>query len=350
MAERNQIERLDDAVEAILAGQREGLPLADPDLATLLLIAADLRDLPAPGFKAGLKAELIPSAAKEPDEEETMSTTAVKNIRPGFHSITPYLIVDGAADFMAFANQAFGAQETFRVPRPDGGIMHAEIRIGDSMIEVADFTAEHGPNVTGIHLYIDEADAAYARALAAGATSLGEPTDQPYGDREATVKDRWGNHWYLATHQENVSEEEMAKRFATPGWKPNKSAAVGVKPMGFRTVTPFLHPQGTGKFLDFLRQAFDAIEVERTAGPEGSVMHATVRIGDSMLEMGEAHGAWQPTPCMLHLYVDDTDAFYERAIAAGATSLDPPADRPYGERNAGVTDPIGNAWFIATPK
>jgi PhnB protein len=123
-----------------------------------------------------------------------------------------------------------------------------------------------------------------------------------------------------------------------------------VKPIpdGFHSVTPYLTVTGVAALLDFLKRAFDATEVERVSRPDGTVGHAAVRIGDSMVMMGEAGGQWTPMPCSLYLYVPDTDAVYRRALQAGATTVMEPADQFYGDRNAGVKDPSGNLWWIAT--
>jgi PhnB protein len=102
--------------------------------------------------------------------------------------------------------------------------------------------------------------------------------------------------------------------------------------------------------VEFLKQAFGAEEqAVYRMGPEQTIVHAKIRIGDSIVEMGEAHGQWQPKPSMLHLYVDDVDAWYERAVQGGAISASAPADAPYGDRVASVNDPFGNIWYIATP-
>jgi PhnB protein len=100
--------------------------------------------------------------------------------------------------------------------------------------------------------------------------------------------------------------------------------------------------------IDFLKQAFGAEVVARHDSADGVVAHAKLRIGDSIIEMGEAHGQWQPMPTAIYMFVPDADAVYRRAVGAGATSLWEPADQPYGDRNAGVQDPFGNQWFIAT--
>ncbi|MGH9883457.1 MAG: VOC family protein [Pyrinomonadaceae bacterium] len=102
--------------------------------------------------------------------------------------------------------------------------------------------------------------------------------------------------------------------------------------------------------VEFLKQAFDAKEVAvYREDPGGPVGHAKIKIGDSIIEMGEAHGQWQPMPSMLYLYVEDVDAWYERALAGGAILASEPADQSYGDRVAGVNDPFGNIWYLATP-
>ncbi len=119
-------------------------------------------------------------------------------------------------------------------------------------------------------------------------------------------------------------------------------------PEGFHTVTPYLMVQGAQKLIEFLKQAFNARETERMAQPDGTITHAEVRIGDSIIMLAEAAGQWKPMPTGIYLYVEDTDAIYQRALAAGATSIMEPADQFYGDRNAGVQDPSGNQWWIAT--
>ena len=100
--------------------------------------------------------------------------------------------------------------------------------------------------------------------------------------------------------------------------------------------------------ISFLESAFGAKAEGMAQSPEGRIAHATIRIGDNTLELSEAHGEYQPSPCHLHLYVPDTDAVYAQALRAGATSIEAPNDKPYGDRSAGVRDAWGNSWFIAT--
>jgi PhnB protein len=138
---------------------------------------------------------------------------AVKPIPDGYHSITPYLVVEGAAKLIDFLKQAFDSQETLRMPRPDGGIAHAEVRIGDSALMLADAGRENGPRLGSIVLYVNDVDSVYKRAVAAGAASLAEPADQFYGDRMARLQDPAGNLWMIATHKEDVPPQELGRRF-----------------------------------------------------------------------------------------------------------------------------------------
>jgi PhnB protein len=249
-------------------------------------------------------------------------------IPEGFHSLTPYLVSNGAARLLEFLKQAFGAEETFRMDRKDGTIGHASVRITDSMLEMADAAEEWKAMFAGLHLYVPNVDDVYRRAVQAGARSLYEPREMDYGDREGGILDPSGNQWYIATHK-------AGKQFA---------------PEGFRSVTPGMSVKDAAKFLQFLVKAFEANVVEKNETPSGIVGHATMRIGDSILECSEAHGEWGPRTATVHLYVPNVDVVYESAVKAGASSLSEPKDQFYGERSGGVTDAWGNNWFIATHK
>jgi PhnB protein len=127
--------------------------------------------------------------------------------------------------------------------------------------------------------------------------------------------------------------------------------AVKSIPDGFHTVTPYLVVHGVATLLDFLQRAFDAQPLlSPMVRADGSIGHAEVKIGDSVVMMGEPMGDMRPMPGSIYLYVNDTDAVYRRALQAGATSLMEPADQFYGDRSAGVQDVVGNQWWIATHK
>jgi PhnB protein len=120
-------------------------------------------------------------------------------------------------------------------------------------------------------------------------------------------------------------------------------------PAGYHTVTPYLVVPGAAGVIDFVKAAFGAQELKRDARPDGTIRHAEVKIGDSVVMLGEATEEWSAMPAMLHLYVEDVDRVYRQALQAGATELMAPADQPHGDRMGGVRDSSGNQWWLATP-
>src|SRR5438876_8772984 len=318
MTERARIDRLAQALEAVLAGPGAPVSPADPELTELLRIAQELCDLPRPAFKARLAADL--------ERRATMTATTTTPAREAVQTLTVYLAVRPAVELIEFMKRAFGAEELARTTGSAGGV-HAEVRIGDTKVMIGGGDAWGGtPTPTALHLYVPDADQVYERALEAGAVSVRAPVDQPYGDREASVRDLAGNQWYIATHQSG-----------------------GHVPAGLGSVTPYLHPRGAPALIEFLKRAFAAEEMEIHREPEGTVVHAKIRVGGSVIEMGEAHGEWGPVPTMFYVYVDDVDAWYRRALAAGATSMEAPALQPYGDRRAAVRDAFDNQWYLAAP-
>lgn len=138
----------------------------------------------------------------------------VKYILEGYHTVTPYLIIEGVPKLIDFMKTVFGAEEMERFEDKEGGVMHAEVRIGDSIIMMGGATKEWKAIPAALHIYVKDADTTYQRALQAGATSVMEPSDQFYGDRSGGVKDPFGNTWFISTHIEDVTLEEMHKRAA----------------------------------------------------------------------------------------------------------------------------------------
>ena len=139
-------------------------------------------------------------------------TTRVKPIPEGYHSLTPILTVEGVSSLISFLKQVFDAKEEEVYKGPDGRVIHAELTIGDSILMLSDATLEFPARPAMINVYTEDVDAAYRRALKAGATSLREPSNQFYGDRTGGVRDAHGNQWWIATHVEDVSQEELEKR------------------------------------------------------------------------------------------------------------------------------------------
>ena len=149
----------------------------------------------------------------------------VKPVPEGYHTVTPYLVVDGAEKVIKFMKEAFGAQQVFEpMMRPDGKVMHAEFKIGNSIVMLADSSERAQATSTMLYLYVPNVDAVYQKAIKAGGTSLMEPADQFYGDRSGGVKDPAGNRWHIGTHIENVSPAELKKRAAEVMKQQNKAA------------------------------------------------------------------------------------------------------------------------------
>ena len=325
MSEQLFIEKLDEAINGIIA-THEVLVFAEADtdeLSELITVATELTLLPRASFKLDLREKLIRSAnMKATGKQEYVSA------KPSHQTITPYLTVKKAEQLVDFVKEAFGGQELFRAIGSAGGL-HCEVMVGDSKLMIGGMeSVEEIP--TALHLYVPNADEIYQRALEQGATSVEEPVDQFYGDREAGIKDPTGNVWWIATHKLGGEGTYI--------------------PAGMRSVTPFLHPVGAEGLIDFMKSALGADEVSRDASPEGIVHHAVVRIGDSLIELGEAHGDAQPMPPALYTFVSDVDESYQRALAAGAQSLKEPEDQSYGHRMAWVKDAWGNIWYLAQEK
>ncbi len=261
-------------------------------------------------------------------QPEPPARPAVDPIPKGYRTLTPYIVAQDAAGLLDFLKAAYGAEENFRSIGSAGGI-HAEVRVGDSMLMVGGggpgLKWSGKPKQFGFHYYVRDCDATYKRALELGATSIDEPRDQPYGERSANVRDSAGNFWYIATR-----------------------SAGNYKWEGAPDIQPSLHPLRAEPVINFLKRAFDAEEIGRHADPQGIIMHATLKIGSSYLEMGEAHGPYQPMQGMFYLYVPNCDDVYLRAIAAGGKSIMELTDHPYGDRSGAVQDAFGNEWWIAT--
>jgi PhnB protein len=137
---------------------------------------------------------------------------AVQPVPKGFHTITPYLVVHGAAGLIHFMKQTFKANEHHRATHEDESIMHAELQIGDSTLMLSEARGEMKPMPGMLYVYVDDVDVVYERALQAGAKPLRPPTDEFYGDRSGGVEDMCGNQWWIATHKEDVPPDEMMRR------------------------------------------------------------------------------------------------------------------------------------------
>jgi PhnB protein len=267
-----------------------------------------------------------PEGGKIPEKGELHKR--VSPVPAGYRMVTPYLVAQDAIGVVDFVKKTFGGEEIFRSVGSAGGY-HVEVRVEDSMLMIGgggEGLSWKGDAILGaFHVYVRDCDAAYQRALQAGGKSLQGPADQEYGERSASVIDAAGNHWYIATFK-----------------------GADYKSEGAPTIQPYMHPLRAEPVINFLKRAFGAEELGRYTSPDGVIHHATLNIGDSHLEMGEAQGPYQPMKSMFYLYVTDVDAVYKTALAAGAKSMQEPALQPYGDRVGAVTDAFGNQWWMAT--
>jgi PhnB protein len=144
--------------------------------------------------------------------EKATKKKSVRAVPEGYHTVTPYLVVDNAQGLIEFIKNAFDGKQNFIAKRDDGGIMHAAVSIGDSTLMISDTMEGMEAQTSMLYLYLEDVDAVFRRAVQAKATSVREPATEFYGDRAGAVKDQWGNMWWIATHVEDVEEQELKRR------------------------------------------------------------------------------------------------------------------------------------------
>src|SRR5690348_3512346 len=361
MADQTQSEQLDKVIERLLGpaplSPADAARPLDATLAPVIEIIRDLKNLPHLDFRTQLKTDL---------QRRASMASAVKAVSESRTTATPYLSIRNAAAAIEFYKAAFGATEAYRLMQPDGRIGHAEINIGGARIMLADEFPEIGfqsPESLGgspvhIHLDVPDVDTFAQRAVSAGATIVRPVADQFYGDRSGQVRDPFGYTWIISTHKETLTSEEMQRRIEEVSSQQSSasvraeeaSAPVKFIREGFHTITPYLIISGAAQWIGFVKQAFGAEEHFRAKRPgEDFIMHAELKIGDSMVELADASPQFPSMPCTLLLRVDDPDAIYNRALEAGATVMQPIADAPYGSRGGTVLDVAGNRLHISKP-
>ena len=330
------------------------------------------------------------TAAPEPAPAPAPAPVArqVKPIPEGFFVLTPQLTVKGVDQAVEFYTKAFGATKVLAMPGPDGKTMHAEIKIGDSIVFVdEEMEGMKSPQTLGgspasLMIYVPSADQTFAAAMTAGAKTEMPLEDQFWGDRYGSVVDPFGHRWSIATHIEELTPEQTQQRAAIvfgadggkkgkkpakaskkapaePAWKKIAGApATGPVPAGYHSVTIALTVKDAADAIDFYKLAFGALEIERMPSPDGKVMHATLEFGDSKLMLGDEFlemGARSATtlggsPVAIHYYSPDVDATFTKVTGAGAKPMMPITDMFWGDRYGAVTDPSGFMWGMATHK
>jgi uncharacterized glyoxalase superfamily protein PhnB len=309
MSKQPLIDQLDAAITELLVNPGAMPASVDATIVEMLRVARDLRELPAPGFRANLKTDL---------ERKVQMSARTVVFRPGFRTVTPYLLPPGP-EFVDFLKNIFGAEETERTVLGPGRF-HAELRIGDSMLMVGVGSGQTMP--VALQFDVPNVDEVFQRAIQAGCKEL-EPVNDAHweeGLRLGSLQDPSGNHWVITTQRDRHS------------------------------LTAGLVVTGGAQLIEFMKNAFDARETRRFDWPGG--LYADMQIGDSVVGVSEVgnHEWMRPMPAAIYMYVPDCDALYQQALRAGATSVATPADHhDYGDRSGGVKDAWGNIWYIATP-
>jgi uncharacterized glyoxalase superfamily protein PhnB len=334
--------------------------------------------------------EPVPTTPTEP----VAKTPSAKPIPDGYFTLTPMLHVKGVDAAVDFYTKAFGATKTFAMPGPDGKTVHAEIKIGDSIVMLDEVNVQEGtkgPLELGgtpatLMVYVSDADQVFAAATAAGARAEMPVDEQFWGDRYGQVIDPFGHRWAVATHVEDLTPEQMAERSklamtpppvekgkkkkpakkkdktavaAPPAWKAIAGTpAKTPTPSQYHTVTVAYTVSDAAKAIEFYKKAFGATENERMADPAGKIMHVELKLGDSVLMLSDEYpemGAKSATsiggtPVSLMMYTTDVDAAFAKATAAGAQIAMPLADMFWGDRFGIVVDSVGFPWGLATHK
>lgn len=340
----------------------------------LFLAACAGTQTPDPEAVTDAAANVAPEPAPE-------VAPAVDPVPEGFHTLTPVLIVDDIPGAVEFYTKALGAEHRYTTNGPDGKPMIAQIKIGDSIVMLSPENEERrqrsprameGSNGS-LHVYVEDVDAVFAGAVEAGATERMALADMWWGDRFGELLDPFGHRWSLATHQEKVAPEVMKERaeaYSTAmaegkeyTWEKGEAAA-SYKPDGYWTVTPALVVAGGPEAADFYKDALGGEILTAMPMPEGGLMHAELKIGDSMLmmsgempadgPMGElaAHAKTAASlggaSVQVMVYTPDTDAALAKATGAGAKQVVEAMDMFWGDRYGVVLDPSGTPWAVAT--
>lgn len=255
---------------------------------------------------------------------------------PDIREVYPYLIVRDAAAAIDFYRTVFGAEEIFRLPAEKGRIGHAELKLGPMTMMLADEYPElgirsplaYGGTGTTLHLHVDDVDTLAATAVRSGATMVRAPADYDHGERQCRVRDPFGHEWLLG--------HEIAK--ASPAPRPGNGARPNLYP-----ALRFRDELGA---MDWLERAFGFARHAVYTGDDGQLVHAELKLGSGILMMGSAPE--DKLGFSIYVYVEDLDAHYARARAAGAEIVRPLADTSYGSREYGARDLDGHLWYFGT--
>lgn len=338
----------------------------------------------------GCETQSPATTTPEPAPQPVATVAPVKPIPEGYFELTPSITVVGVDAAVEFYVRAFAAQKLFTLPGPDGKTMHAEVKIGDSILMIDEENLQQGsrgPLAIGgspatLMIYTASADDTVATATAAGATVLMPVEEQFWGDRYGRLSDPFGHQWAVATHVEDLTPEQMnergalamaamdpkaaakakrgakrAKKGQPPAWKAVAGTpATSPTPAPYHTVTVAYVLHDAAAAIAFYKAAFGAVEKARMAMPDGKLMHAELAFGGSVLmisdespQMGtKSAKTLGGSPVSLMFYTPDVDAVFAKATGAGAQVAMPVSDMFWGDRFGMVAGPDGFAWGVAT--
>jgi PhnB protein len=256
---------------------------------------------------------------------------------PHIREVYPYLIVSGAEAAMDFYRAVFGAEEILRMADPENGrIGHAELRIGPMTIMLADEYPElgilsplaHGGTGTTLHLHVDDVDALAADAVRTGATMVRPPADYEHGERQCRIRDPFGHEWLLRHDLRQISRASNGRGAARPN------------------LFPALRFRDEHRAMEWLERAFGFARHAVYTDDAGRLLHAELKFGPGILMMGS--GPEDTLGFSIYVYVQDLDAHFARATAAGAEIVRPLADTSYGSREFAARDLDGHVWYFGT--
>lgn len=301
------------------------------------------------------------------NQDKTMETHVSKTAPQGYNTVNPYITVKDVPALISFLQRAFGGIVTEQIEQPDGQIEHAEVQVGDSLLMLGPSRLDalidrHGKNLpTTLYVFVPDVDATYARAMSCGAHAWELPRETFYGDRIAAVTDSNGNAWWIATRKESLDARELQARadrhWRAHGSRPALAAAhtsATSPPPDYRMVNPYISVDDAAGFVAFVEQAFDGTLIRQIKQPDGRLQHAELRVGNAVLMVGppEVDALAQLEDhyrtASFYVFVCDVDATCDKAISCGATLMESPVKRYFGDRVAEVTDPHGNHWWIAS--
>jgi uncharacterized glyoxalase superfamily protein PhnB len=323
------------------------------------------------------KSETALANATTPVATPAGERAATQPVPTGFFSVTPGLMVEDVDAALSFYSQAFGAITTFKIPGIDGKTEHAQIKLGDSTVMVALYHPSDrkdelkppkklGGTPGSLNYAVEDVDAVFQRAVAAGAQIMMPVKNQFWGDRWGMLQDPFGHQWGIGTSKVKLSDAQMrqlaplafqpqGQRDIDKAWK-NAPKADGYKQKDHHDITPALHVKDPSKAMDFYKSGLGAEEREKMNMRDGRLMHAEIKVGDSIVMLGEEmpeYGVKSPisldgSSFFLYVYLPEVDKATTQAKRGGAAKIEGPSDMFWGDRVSFVVDPSGHVWTLAT--